>query len=230
MTSHTRDRSTARAVAVAVIVVLVIVAVVWAVQQLSSPPGVGVPEPVPALQGKDPDEAAAKSLEAYRKLVTQDDFAALGFATADDVARAELGRSYRVVLVPLDRLKAYTVETDPETLFNDAGRIIYEVRVDNEVRSSLEVGPFGDLWQGQSFGSPGLIGPIAQFTRADDDFVVFVAALNVYYLATRTSDGLFLVPLFDYPQFQLGAGKDVPAGDGLAVLVDAARQHEGLPN
>jgi hypothetical protein len=196
----------------------------------SPAPAGGESEPVQALQGKDPDEAAAKSLEAYRGLVGQEDFGALGFSSLEEVARAELGRSYRVSLVPLDQLRTYTADADPEKLFVDAGRVIYEVRVGDAVRSSLEVGPIGDVWQGQSFGSPGLIRPIAEFSQADDDFVVTVAALNVYFLAARNSDGLFLTPLFDYEAFGFAAGRPVPAAEGLAALVEAAKGHDELPN
>lgn len=190
----------------------------------------GEPQPEPALQGKDPDEAAAKSLEVYRGLVTADDFAALGFKTLEEVAKAELGRSFTVSLVPLDRLAQFGRDSKPDDLFIDSGRVIYEVTVGGEVRSSLEVGPIGTVWQGQSFGSPGLIGALSALQPGADDFVVWVAALNVYFLAHRNSDGLFLTPAFDYPQFSLVVGRAVPAADALGLLVEAAKGHDQLPN
>jgi hypothetical protein len=197
--------------------------------QASQPPA-GEPQPEPALQGKDPDEAAAKSLEVYRRLVTADDFAALGFKSLDEVAKAALGRSFTVSLVPLDRLAQLTRDTKPDDLFTDSGRVLYEVTVGGEVRSSLEVGPIGTVWQGQSFGSPGLIAALAALQPGAEDFVVWVAALNVYFLASRTSDGLFLTPAFDYPAFKLVVGRAIPAADALGGLVEAAKGHDQLPN
>jgi hypothetical protein len=197
--------------------------------QVSQAPG-GEPQPEPALQGKDPDEAAAKSLDVYKTLVTDADFQALGFENLADVAKAELGRSFEIKLVPLDKLSSFQRDSKPEDLFGNSGRVMYEVRVGDRVRSSLEVGPVGDLWQGQSFGSPGLITSIDALQPGADDYVVWVAALNVYYLAQTTSDGLFLTPLFDYPQFDLTAGRSGPAADELGVLVEAAKSHEDLPN
>lgn len=196
-----------------------------------SGPAGGEPQPEPALQGKTADEAAARSLEAYRKLVTADDFAALGFESLDEVKEAQLGRSYPVSLVPLDLLQKYDRGTNPADILADAGRVIYEVRVGDAVRSSLEVGPIGDAWQGQSFGSPGLIRPLAALRRGDADFVVWVAALNVYFLASRDNEAITLTPVFDYPEFGLAAGKSQPAADALGSLVDAAKAVTGeFPN
>ena len=195
----------------------------------SAPTG-GQPQPEPALQGNSPDEAAAKSLEVYRKLVG-DDFATLGFQSLDEVAQAKLGRSYQVSLVPLDRLQAYQRGSNPADLLVDSGRVIYEVRVGDAVRSSLEVGPIGALWQGQSFGSPALIQAIVAMKPGDTDFIVWVAALNVYFLASRAEQGLTFTPVFDYTNFGLAAGKPVAAADAFASLVDAAKAVTGeFPN
>jgi hypothetical protein len=197
----------------------------------ATPPPGGEPQPEPALQGRDAAEAAAKSLDAYRKLVSANDFAALGFESLDEVAQAQLGRSFPVTLVPLDRLQRFERGTNPEDLFVDAGRVIYEVRVGDAVRSSLDVGRIGDLWQGESFGSPGLVRPLSALRQADNDFVVWVAALNVYFEATRALEQLVLTPVFDYPDLGLSAGKAMPAADALGSLVDAAKAVTGeFPN
>ena len=197
----------------------------------TAPAGNGEPQPEPALQGTTPDEAAAKSLDAYRKLVAADDFAALGFESLDEVAQAQLGRSFPVTLVPLDRLQRFERGTDAEDLFVDAGRVVYEVRVDDAVRSSLEVGKVGDAWQGASFGSPGLIRPLSAMRQADEDFVVWVAALNVYFEASRARGQLSLTPIFDYADFGLSAGKAMPAAEALGSLVEPAKAVTGeFPN
>jgi hypothetical protein len=196
----------------------------------SSPPGEQQQQPIPSLEGKDPTEAAQKSLDAYKKLVGPDDFGALGFKSLDEVQQAELGPSLAIKLVPLDRLAQFDRGANPEDLLTDAGRVVFEVRVAGELRTSLEVGQVGDLWQGQSFGEPALIAALAPLRRTDQDFEVLVPALNVYFVATRDGDQLELTPAFDYPTFDLANGKTLPAGDALALLVPAAKGHDGLPN
>lgn len=197
----------------------------------ASPAPPGEPEPIPALQGKDPDEAARKSLEAFRALVTADDFKALGFESLDEVAKAQLGPSLKVSTVPLDRLQKFQPGVNPEELLVDANRVIYPVTVNEEVRTSLEVGQVGGLWQGSSFGSPEFIRPLAKLRHSDADFVLWVPALNVYFMASRTEGGgLALTPAFDYPDMKFTAGRTLQAASAFAALVPAAQGHNGLPN
>lgn len=187
-------------------------------------------EAVPALQGKDPDEAARKSLEAFRALVTADEFKALGFESLDEVARAQLGPSLKVSTVPLDRLQKFQPGGNAEELLVDANRVIYTVTVNEQVRTSLEVGQVGDVWQGRSFGSPEFIRPLAKLRQSDTDFVVWVPALNAYFMGRRTEGGLTLTPAFDYPEMDLTAGRTLPAANAFAAMVPLAQSHNGLPN
>jgi hypothetical protein len=210
----------------ALLVALVLAVAACAAPASPSPGG----EPVPALQGKDPDEAARKSLEAFRALVTADDFRALGFESFDEVAKAQLGPSLKVSTVPLDRLQKYQQGANPEELLVDANRVIYTVTVNEEVRTSLEVGKVGDLWQGRSFGSPEFIRPLARLRQSDTDFVVWVPALNAYFMGRRTEGGLTLTPAFDYPEMDLSAGRTLPAASAFAAMVPLAQSHNGLPN
>lgn len=194
-----------------------------------SSPG-GEQQAIPSLQGKDPAEAAQKSLDTYKRLVSAEDFAALGFQSLEEVQNAELGASFPIQIVPLDRLQQFDQGGDTEGLLTDAGRVVFEVQVDEALRSSIEVGRVGDLWQGQSFGEPALIGALAPLRQSEEDFEVVVPALNVYFVATRTDAGLQLTPAFDYPAFNLSAGRALPAAEALNALVDAAKNHNGLPN
>jgi hypothetical protein len=209
------------------LLVALVLAVAACAAPASQPPG---GEPIPALQGKDPDEAARKSLDAFRALVTADDFRALGFESLDEVAKAQLGPSLKVSTVPLDRLQKFQPGGNPEELLVDANRVIYPITVSEEVRTSLEVGQVGDLWQGRSFGSPEFIRPLAKLRRSDTDFVVWVPALNAYLMASRTEGGLTLTPGFDYPEMDLTAGRTLPAASAFAEMVPLAQSHNGLPN
>lgn len=196
----------------------------------TTPSGNAPDEPIDSLFAEDPDEAAQKSLDAFRDLVTEDDFAALGFESLEEVADAQLGEPLQVSMVPLDRLKEFTQETDPNELLQDASRVIYPVTVRDEVRCSLEIGPIEGGWQGTTFGSPELIRPLAEQRAGAEDFVVWVPALNMYFVATRDGEQLILTPAFDYPEANLVVGRTQSAADVFAAIQPLAEAHEGLPN
>jgi len=193
-------------------------------------PGGSPDEPIESLFAEDPDEAAQKSLEAFSALVTADDYAALGFDSLEEVADAQLGEPFEVQMVQLDRLKEFSQETDPNELLTDASRVIYPVTVNEEVRSSLEIGPIEGGWQGTTFGSPELIRPLAELRGSPEDFIVWVPALNMYFIGTRDGEQLTLTPAFDYPEADLATGRTQSAEEVFAAIQPLAEAHEGLPN
>jgi len=196
----------------------------------STPPASNAPdETIESMFAEDPDEAAQKSLDAFTSLVTEEDFAALGFDSLEEVADAQLGEPLQVSMVPLDLLKEFTQETDPNELLQDGNRVIYPVTVNDEVRSSLEIGPIGGGWQGTTFGSPELIRPLAEQRARAEDFVVWVPALNMYFMAVRDGEQLILTPAFDYPEANLVAGRTQSASDVFAAIQPLAASHEELP-
>ncbi len=184
----------------------------------------------PALQGKDPDEAAKKSLEAFRGLVTDQNFKALGFESRDEVAAAQLAEPLRVSLVPLDQLQKYERGSDPQRLLIEANRIIYPVTVKDQVRSSISVTKVDDGWQGANFGSAVLVKLLTGARKAKSDFVVSAPAMNAYFLASRADNRLLLTPILDDPNLGFKAGGTLPAEEAFAVLARAAQGINGLPN
>ena len=177
---------------------------------------------IPALQGKTADESARRSLEEFRALVTADDAATLGFTSADEAATAALGRSLAIWAVPLDQLRAYDSAADPNGLLVDSGEVIVEVTVDGDVRSAVRVGKVGDVWQGEGLGWPALIGALAAMHTTDDEFVVWVPAMNVYLVGRRSDGSLIVTPAFDYPEYELFTGDSLPANEAFGRLAGAA--------
>lgn len=174
------------------------------------------------LAGTTPKEAATHSLDQLKGLVDANNFEAFGFLSADEAARAELGRSMSISSVPLDRLLAYRQGSDPGALLTDGGDQIFEVLVDGNVRSSIVVGAFGQAWEGKRLGGPRLIAALAALHGDDQDFVIAVPSMNVW-LVGRTQDGqLVATPAFDYPTLELFAGTGKPAGDVFDVLAKHA--------
>ncbi len=185
---------------------------------------------------RDPDQssgkAAERALETFAKLVDERNYRQMGFESPDEPERATLGRALAEHMVRLDRLREYT-GGPIEELLTDTGRVKYLVEVDGEVRSSLTVGNRGENWQAESFGGANYAELVAAAARGMDDsadaFELRVPALNVTFLATRRDGGLVLVPIVDDAGYGFTAGEPIPAQEALSALVEAAREHNGLP-
>ena len=134
-------------------------------------------------------------MKTLEKLVTKENYEAMGFTSPDEVAKAQLGAPMTVYRVQLDQLREYSPgETEPKSLLVDVSRALYPVTVDGEVRSSVAVeGPQGK-WRGTDFGAPGLIKALSQYRQSDLDFVVHVGFLGLYFVGQQVEAGLSLTP------------------------------------
>lgn len=183
-------------------------------------------QPVAALTGATPEEAAAKSLADFQAAVNADNAEALGFQSTDEVARATLGATLPVAVLTTGRLGAWDSNSAPNELWISGGLALYAVTVDGEVRSSIEVARVGNsAWQGDRFGAPHLVTAIAALA-APGDVVVEVPEMNLVFLARGTGPALTLVPVFDSPELALVAGQPSAAKDVLATL----RAHRPEPS
>lgn len=176
--------------------------------------------------------AAERALDTFAKLVDERNYRQMGFQSPDEVERATLGRTLAERMVRLDRLREYA-GGPVEELLTDTGRVKYLVEVNGEVRSSLTVGNRGDSWHAESFGGANYAELVAAAALRMDDsadlFELRVPALNVTFLATRRDGGLVLVPIVDDAGYGFTAGEPIPAEEALSALVEAAREHNGLP-
>lgn len=186
----------------------------------------------------DAQSAAARALETFRKLVTNDNYKEMGFESRDEVAAASLGQPNRVYAVGLDKLREYQAGSDANRLLADANRVIYPVAVKEQVRSSVSVEQRDGKWRATDFGSPGLAKQIGQATRSlaasspkpeDGPFIVHVQPFNLYFLGHRADNRLLLTPLGDYSSFNLKSGATAPADEIFAALTPFARKYNELP-
>jgi hypothetical protein len=186
----------------------------------------------------DAQSAAARALETYRKLVTNDNYKELGFESLDEAAAATLGEPRRVFAVKLDQLRAYQAGGDPNRLLTDANRVIYPVAVREQVRSSISVEQKDGKWRAMDFGNAGLAKQIAQASRnltasnqkpEETPIVVHVLPFNLYFLGHRFEKRLLLTPLGDYSTFNLKSGAPAPADEVFASLASFAKEYNGLP-
>jgi len=185
-------------------------------------------EPAKEPPGRDtPQQAAEEALKTLEKLITQENYEAMGFASPDEVSRAQLGLPLPVYRVQLDQLREYSPgETDPKTLLVDVKRTLYPVTVDGEVRSSVAVeGPQG-AWRGTDFGGPALIKALSQYRQSESDFVVHIGFVGLYFVAQQNEDGLWLTPLLDDPTLGFVAGEPLAAEEVFRALLPIAREYK----
>lgn len=186
----------------------------------------------PKSPSSQPQEAATTAIGVLQKMVTEKNFHALGFDSADQVKQAQLGEPLSIYDVGLDQLKTYKTGTDPNTLLVQSSRTLYPVTVNGQVKSSVTISHKESGYQASSFGNAEIIKSLSRYRQAQaasGDFVVRIPAFNMYYLARRVEKRLVLVPIIDDPRLKLKPGEAVSAETVLDQLVPLANAYNGLP-
>lgn len=189
----------------------------------------------------DPQAAANHALATFRTLVNAENYKDFGFDSADEVAGTTLGAPLRVYFVQLDELREYQPGSDPNRLLKDINQMNYPVLSRERVRSSVVVQQAGGGWRISKLGQGGLAQQIAAVRRAptaaaapdaaaQQQFIVHVGALGLYFLGQREGDALMLTPVFTPPGLNLRAGSPARAAEVFAALVPLAKaQREDAP-
>jgi len=182
------------------------------------------PHPTPSQAS-----AAERGLATLKQAVNAGNYAALGFASPDEVRQATLGAPLQIYQVRLDALRALTDKTDPETLLVDLRTNLYPVKVGERVASSVFVMGGHDGWRAAELGNAAVAQLVSRYRRGSGDFVVHVPALKSYFVANRVEGKLLLTPVMDDPRTELQAGQALPADVVFARLRKAAEGYNGLP-
>src|SRR5262249_27364332 len=111
----------------------------------------------PKPPSAQPQEAAANALTVLQKLVTDQNYRALGFESADEVKEAQLGQPLAVYYVGLEKLKAYREGTDVNSLLAPYAETIYPVTVRGNVRSSVTIVHKDAGYEPASFGNADVV-------------------------------------------------------------------------
>ena len=173
-------------------------------------------------------QAAEQGLQTFRALVNAGNYAALGFAKADDVQRAQLAAPLAIRSIGLDALKRGETG-DAAALLVDDKRSLYPLTVDGNVVSSLTVGGRDDGYRTTDFGNAAYAQLVSRYRQADGDFLVQVPALKTTFVARQNADGLLLTPTLDDPAYGWKAGEVLSAARVLPLLQKAAEAYNGLP-
>jgi hypothetical protein len=175
------------------------------------------------------DTAAQHGLATLRQVVNAGNYASLGFESEAEVRQATLGEPLQVYRVQLDALRAFTENTDPETLLVDIRRSLYPVRVGDRVATSIFVTGSREGWRASELGNAAVARLVNRYRHGAGDFVVHVAAMKSWFVADRVEGKLMLTPVMDDPRTKLRAGEPVPADVVFLQLKAASEGYNGLP-
>lgn len=175
------------------------------------------------------EEAANEGLSTFKKLVTPQNYQALGFASTEDAQRAQLGEPMKTYRITLDALRGYQAGTMVSDILVDARRSLYPVEVDHRVATSIYVTQADDGWRATDFGNAAVARAIATFRRDKNDFVVQIPALKIYFLGRRADNNVTFTAVANEPRLGFKAGESMLADRALSTLQRAATGYNGLP-
>ncbi len=186
----------------------------------------------PKPPSSQPQQAATNALGVLQKLVNEQNYRAMGFDTVDEVKQAQLGQPFATFNIGLEQLKGYQTGANANSVLTQNSETIYPVTVNGQVKSSVTVVQKAGGYEPSSFGNAEIVKGLSRYRtgeNAANDFVVRVPALNMYFLAKRVENQLFLTPIVDDPRLNLKVGEEVPAEIVLQQLVPIAKAYNGLP-
>lgn len=180
-----------------------------------------------------PEFAAAQGLAVLRALSAEQ--SKNTGLTATEVERATLGRRLAVMNVELDALRRFKAGDDVAPLLRPSSSAYFPVLLDGSVRSGIRVEDDGRGWEVARVGNSGLATAVDRARRSlpspDDASVTLiqVLALNLVFVAQRTSEGWQLSPAVDDASVELKVGKVESAATVFARLAPIAARLTGEP-
>jgi hypothetical protein len=182
-------------------------------------------------QTGDAQQAASNALATLQKLVTEQNYKALGFTSADEVKRATLAPPLALYNIGLDRLKGYQAGQDANALLTASSETIYPVTAGGQVRSSVTVVKKESGYTTASFGNADIVKGLSRYRGANtpDGFAVRIPAFSMYFLGNRVENRLMLTPVSEDSRLPFRVGVAVPAEDVLKAIIPLAQAYNGLP-
>jgi hypothetical protein len=187
-------------------------------------------EPAPRAVS-DAQQAASKALSTLQKLVTEQNYKALGFSAPNEVKRAALAAPLPMSNIGLDRLKSYQAGQDVNALITASSETIYPVTVGGQVRSSVTVVKKGSGYTTASFGNAEIVKRLSRYRSKNmpNALAVRIPALSLYFLGNRIKNRLMLTPVAEDSRLPFRVGVAVPAEDVLKAVIPLAQAYNGLP-
>ena len=182
--------------------------------------------------------AGEKSLDSFRKVVTEKNFQKMGFNSLEEVRMAELGKELGVFIIGLNDLKNFKQETILMDIIQFGNEVLIPVNVKNEVRSSIMLTKSGDSWETASYGGSNkiklLVNTISRIRGDSPEMsgefrVIVIPAMNLYFIGLMNKDTFFLAPVLDDESLGFKAGSVMNAEEVLLKLVPVAERMKDEP-
>lgn len=190
------------------------------------------------LMARESQPVAKASLSTLSKLVSEENAPRMGFSGPGDVERSQLDVPLSDFMVGLDSLREYQKGKDTLSLLRSTGQVVYPVRVDGVVCSSITLQKQGTSWQAVSFGAPVLTKALngARETVAKRDklstseyFQIRIPAFNLIFVGHVANDKLMLSSVTDAEMYGIKAGLTQQAEEIYLRLKPEAERDTGLP-
>jgi hypothetical protein len=186
--------------------------------------------PALAQDAATADDAADIGFLELDDMVTPDTAEELGFdpnTAGSDGAELDKHSPLRVFVVDLNDLRQFKSGNDPEKLLKNPNITIYPITIRGKVRSSVtvELSVTNQKWSAIAWGAPDLIRGLTN-NRKPESRVVYIPALNLYFVGGYENMQLVLTPIRDLRKFKLKAGVWVPARDVFSRLLPAAKSRK----
>jgi hypothetical protein len=187
----------------------------------------------------DPVAVATQSLSTLGQLVTQDTYAAMGFQSLDEVAKAKLGSPVSVYMIQLDELKTLDPAADPKSVMHDLKERLFPVHVGGSTRTAIVVRQdAAGKWKMASVGDAATVKLLDEVRalhskatgKTHEYILVKVPAVYQMFLAHTDGAGkMHLVTLRE--DKAMGAakkGEERPANTVLELLQKFAKEYKPL--
>lgn len=173
--------------------------------------------------------AAQNGLSILQRVVNNNNFAYLGFRSADEARRAVLAQNVPIREISLSALRSYRDGMSLQRVAARPREWLYFVTVDRALRSSLVVLKVGQQFEPTRIGNAGVVQRLQRLDRSrlDGYSIVQIPALNISFLSYTESGVDMLSPLSDFevtsrPPQTLRAGQPRRATEVLQLLAPMA--------
>lgn len=152
---------------------------------------------------------------------------ALGFDSVEEAARATAGRPLPVYRVSILRLGKYQKGTRPEKILDVRPRtLLIPILADGQIRSSFMIAESANSRTARIIGQGAsnlLLGRKSEYL-ATIEAAVLIPDLRLRFLARDADKGFVMIPMKDYPIFELKADTEIPADQLFTKLAPIARR------
>ena len=177
-------------------------------------------------------KTARELLDGYAKMLEGTDLAKTGLPSAEALKTSTLVNPRRVLLAPLDKLRALdSANGSIGSILNAGPTTFYEVRgADGAVLALMEVGMKDGKYMAASFGHKAMAEAIASVgANNPTGELVRVQALHLDFLASNSGGIAVYMALQNVPEFGIRQGASFSDKELLRRLQPFARQYNGFP-